>query len=377
MGPGKRFAATVLAAALSIAANAAAPANAAAAAHARAGWPQFQGDAGHSGWDRAESILKPSNIGDLDLVWSAFSESFVPVVAGGVVYTIPNDPTRMEALDDATGAVLWRSDPQTSGTAAVMGSILYLTQFNGLLALRASNGKKLWFSPTDQELDMPPVISAGRVYEISSGLTTMYAFDATTGALSWSLPLDSVSGIPAAMGDRVFVEEGTQMIAFDAADGHVVWTAKHLRPSAAMMTVATPGAVLGVRGGAVYAFDPATGARLWRSRSDGYTAVAATRDAVYASNGTKGTFGAFDIATGEMRWSRRVAGAPFLRPPVVGGGMVVSVADDGTIVALRTTTGAPIGVNVSVDDYGALAMAHGTLYVQSNDGLSVFRLPAG
>src|SRR5438045_5441983 len=40
-----------------------------AAALARSAWPQYQGGAGHTGWDRGESILDPANVGGLAVRW--------------------------------------------------------------------------------------------------------------------------------------------------------------------------------------------------------------------------------------------------------------------------------------------------------------------
>src|SRR5262249_38064372 len=129
--------------------------------HPRSSWPQYQGDAGHTGWDRGESILDPSNVGHLSLVWSAFSESFIPVESNGMVFDIPNFPDRIDAVDADTGALIWRSAGQLSGSVGVAGPVLYSIQPNAVLALRTRNGSLLWSTPTEQELDLPPVVAGG------------------------------------------------------------------------------------------------------------------------------------------------------------------------------------------------------------------------
>jgi outer membrane protein assembly factor BamB len=349
----------------------------AAAGGGRTQWPQYQGDAGHSGWDRGESILDPSNVGDLAPAWSAFSESFYPIVSGGMVFKIGNVPDRMDALDAATGELVWRSGPGLSGNAGVSGSLLYLTQPNRVLALRTKDGTTLWSTPTEQELDFAPVIADGVVYEMSTGLVTLYALDAATGDILWSLRLPNGAGTPAVADHRVFVEAGRRLFALNPADGRVLWRVRGLPFVSALNPVATSSGVFVVRDGAVYAFDPATGARLWRSAKRGYTDLTVNRTHVFAVAGSDGLFTAFDAAHGTERWSMTVAGGPFRRPPVIGGGMLFSVADDGRVVALRTEGGSTIPLSLSVGETGSLALLQGTLYVQADTTLSAFTLPAG
>ena len=64
-------------------------------------------------------------------------------------------------------------------------------------------------------------------------------------------------------------------------------------------------------------------------------------------------------------------------PPVIGGGVLFDVADDGTIVALRTSDGMRLPVDLrDATQYAGLALFEGTLFVQSPSILSVYALPA-
>ena len=72
-----------------------------------------------------------------------------------------------------------------------------------------------------------------------------------------------------------------------------------------------------------------------------------------------------------------VSGERFAMPPVIGGGILFDLANDGTIVALRTSDGAPLPLDLPpAPQSGALALFQGTLFVQSPTILSVFALAA-
>jgi outer membrane protein assembly factor BamB len=141
--------------------------------------------------------------------------------------------------------------------------------------------------------------------------------------------------------------------------------------------VATPwGVVVVSRHGAVHVFDPATGVRMWRSRSAGYTSLAANRTHVLAVSGQDGRVTSFDALTGAKRWSIIVSGERFGMPPVIGGGVLFDVANDGAIVALRTSDGMRLPVDLpDATQSAGLALFRGTLFVQSPSILSVYALP--
>jgi outer membrane protein assembly factor BamB len=375
--PGRLASAIAVASCLAVGTVPAATAAAApppSAGGSRTQWPQYQGDAGHTGWDRGETLLTPDNVGDLAPAWSAFSESFVPTVAGGVVFHIGNIPDRLEALDAADGHLLWRSGPNLSGHPSVLGSTVYVTRFNGLLALDAASGAELWFTPTEQELNGPPVIADGLVYEVSSGIATLYAIDASTGDIVWSRPIPAGS-VPAAAGHRVFIQTISRLLALEPATGRVLWRAR-VASGFGFAPVATPwGVVVVSRHGAVHVFDPATGVRMWRSRSAGYTSLAANWTHVLAVSRQDGRITSFDALTGAKRWSTVVSGERFGMPPVIGGGVLFDVADDGTIVALRTSDGMRLPVDLpDATQSAGLALFRGTLFVQSPSILSVYAL---
>ena len=84
---------------------------------------QFNFDAGHDGYNPVESILSPTNVGNVTLQWSyaPLNHSFFegsPTVANGVAYFGVEDSTQhyyfaVDALNASTGAFIWSY--QTTG----------------------------------------------------------------------------------------------------------------------------------------------------------------------------------------------------------------------------------------------------------------------
>src|SRR5262245_7280063 len=72
-----------------------------------ANWRQAAFDPAHTAFNRVETILSPSNVGNLTQAWAAPVGTFTvyasPVVSGGKVF-IGGDDGQMYALDAATGA---------------------------------------------------------------------------------------------------------------------------------------------------------------------------------------------------------------------------------------------------------------------------------
>ena len=122
------------------------------AAIRRGDWVQGEFDAGHTVHNTSERTINPSNVGSLQLAWSASLVGTIyatPIVAGGRVY-IGGGDGRMHAFDALTGAEVWTSkkrgifyvDSATYADGLVFASAIYapLTAFN------ARTGKVVWTS---------------------------------------------------------------------------------------------------------------------------------------------------------------------------------------------------------------------------------------
>ena len=219
-----------------------------------------------------------------------------PVVDGQRVYVFARKGEQevAQALDLATGKVLWSAgydQPYTMNSAAT------------------GHGK----GPKST-----PLLAGGRLYTL--GITgVLSAFDAATGKVAWRHAFDKEFGPPP--------DFGTAMSpTFDNG-----------------LVIAHVG---GIRGGALRAFDPVTGATKWSWSGDGpgyaspVAIVAGGSRQIVTETQTK--IVGVDAATGALLWS-----LPFVTPyeqnavtPAVAGDLVILSGLDQSTFAVRPTRGA-------------------------------------
>lgn len=211
----------------------------------------------------------------------------VALISGGVVY-LADQPEgtpllqHLHALRASDGTQLWdialpqacegvadgAADPGDQGTIIVSCIAMYA---NGVVyGVRASDGGLLWHSDANGQ---PTIVAAGAglVYVSVGGknaagalVSSLYALDETSGAARWQAPHGS--GWPVFAGGVVYAEIGSNLTAFSASSGAVLWTyseADHrieLNPP-----VIVGGVVYQALDGQIVAISAANGAVLWRS----------------------------------------------------------------------------------------------------------------
>ncbi|HWY78627.1 MAG TPA: PQQ-binding-like beta-propeller repeat protein [Verrucomicrobiae bacterium] len=229
-------------------------------------WPQFRGP-NHNG-TTSETIPMPWPHDGPRQVWKVpLTDGFSTItVASGKAYTLVSreiDGANQEvcvALDADTGKEIW---------SAKLGVAKY------------DNGGDRGV-PGNDGGDGPrstPSVDGGRVYTYSSRLV-LECFDAATGNEIWKKNVISEYGghniswesaaSPLIEGDLVFVAgggAGQSLLAFDKADGHLVWKAlsermTHSTPVAA--TILDVHQIIFFTQSGLVSVEPKTGALLWR-----------------------------------------------------------------------------------------------------------------
>ena len=180
---------------------------------AAADWPNHGGDVGETGYSRLNQVTT-SNVGKLGLEWSLelpgeVSLEATPLAVNGVLY-FTGSYAAVYAVDAMTGKLLWKFDPQTwkhnpqkmhFGFGANRG----VAYANGIVFAAALDGR-------------------------------LFAFDAKTGTLLWSVQttdpqsVQTITGAPRAFKDKVIIgnagaDFGARgyVTAYDAATGRQVW----------------------------------------------------------------------------------------------------------------------------------------------------------
>lgn len=218
------------------------------------------------------------------------------------------------AVASPGGSVRWKSDVgafvgtgSTPDPVAVDTNSVYVGSIDGsVYALDIGSSSTRWKSPMQQELSNGPVVSGGRVF--ATNIHGLFAFDAATGARSWSNA--NITGSVAADGGLVFgmmsSSHGNGVVAYDAATGVQRWNALAGDDLFISPVSAADGVVATVTGGSrLCVLDAATGAERWRkgdakldfSRLATPVVAAGT---IFVAAGS--AFRAFDLATGAEKW---------------------------------------------------------------------------
>ncbi len=169
--------------------------------------------------------ITDKNIGKLGLAWVLDIDSGMgvvaePIVVDGVIYM--SEPlSRVDAVDAATGKLLWRFDPKIRLNLAINGS--YSARVNAgvavwdgkvfvgtgdcrLIAIDAASAKQLWEAtvcdPTQTGITGAPHIAKGKVLMGYNGSDdgvrgSLAAYDAETGKEAWrfwTVPGDPAKG---------------------------------------------------------------------------------------------------------------------------------------------------------------------------------------
>lgn len=245
-----------------------------------------------------------------------------PSVYGTRVFFLSQD-NQLHALDGASGELSW-TVAGTVEVACILGTgapaIAQDTVVAGfcsgeLNALRAENGRTVWQDQLARtgrstamaalaDIDGSPVIDRGRVFAIGHG-GRMVALEMATGQRAWERNFAGV-WTPWAAGEFLYiVTVDGEVLCVTRAEGKVRWITKldqYRKPKKKQGPIQWAGPVLASE-------------RLWMAGSN--------RELV-----------AVDPYEGKQLTSIKLKAPAFL-PPVVAGGMMYMLTDDGTLTAYR------------------------------------------
>jgi outer membrane protein assembly factor BamB len=145
--------------------------------------------------------------------------------------------SQLLALSQSNGATAW-GPVAIAGTAGGSAGVAYdseqvfVTQQDSdgegstLYAYNAGTGALIWSTELGAASPGAPTVADGYVYVIVGGSATLDALNETTGALTWQQSLTAASGTPAVTADGVYVAattSGCYTIDFRPATGEVIW----------------------------------------------------------------------------------------------------------------------------------------------------------
>ena len=315
-------------------------------------WPQAGFGAAQTRFNPHESTIDPSNVGDLEVLWSnrhgSSIRGFVSIIGETAYYGDYGGEFR--AVEAATGQTVWKERLQGKHQGhAIVGSVAYVTSINRLFAFDAATGKTLWTKDPDSGHFGGPTVADGIVYVGTHSPPTLHALNASTGDDLWNVP-----GGTTAIADGVLYKSSAETLqALDAKAGVELW--KVSIEEGELTGPVVSGHVIYVHStvGKLYAFDARdrkaqNRSPLWigktaiQTKGDGTRLPAVGNGKVFV--GANRTFYAFDTTASEKAernpvWTAEVE-APFIAgAPSVANGVVYSAAGNHDIYAFDAATG--------------------------------------
>lgn len=245
-----------------------------------------------------------------------------PSIEGGRLYVLAQD-NQMFALSTTDGKTIWDSSgtvEQTgllgAGAPAVAQETAVVGFSSGELnALRVENGRGVWQDALARtgrstalaalaDIDASPVIDRGRVFAIGHG-GRMAALELATGQRVWERNLAGTS-TPWVAGDFVFaVTVEGELVAVTRGEGKVKWVSQLPK---------------------------------WRDEEDKKGAIHWSGPVLAGDRlllaGTNGQIVSVSPYSGELLNTTSIDGVVYL-PPIVAGGMLYILSDDGRLTAFR------------------------------------------
>ncbi len=377
-------------------------------------WPRFRGPNGSG-----VAAAVPLGFGPENVLWRADLPGrghSSPVVAGGRVFLQSSAPGAQKrhliALDAATGAVAWKVDLAgglatihakssfASSTAAVEGDRVFFLVWSGkdvvLHARDTATGKELWQAAlggykSQHGFGISPLAADGRVFVNfdQDDAAVMLAFDAATGKEVWAAkrkPFRANCAMCLLHKGTVVATSTAGLTAYDPATGTVAWNWVWPFDGMALRTVGSPVldgdtviAVAGDGGGSRSTVAVAAGPSpklLWQKLKDvPYVPGPVAAGAHLYSVTDAGLATCADLRTGDIVWQERAFSRAVSASPLLAGGAVIAVAEDGKIVAFKAS---PAGFdklaegNLGEAVFASPAAAGGRLYVRGATSLVCF-----
>lgn len=267
------------------------------------------------------------------------------------------------AFDAATGKPLWRTDvgaPLRGSPAATAERVFAISQDNQIFALNPATGARLWdVAGTIEQAGLlgvgtPAVSGETVVAGFSSGeLVALLAANgrsvwqdalARTGRSTAIASLADIDAAPVIDRDRVFaIGHGGRMVSLELTTGNRVWERNFAGVS--MPWVAGEWVFAVTLDGEIVALTRSEGRVRWVTQLPAYRKAKAKKGdirwygPVLASDklwvaGSHGRMGWIDPANGKLGDTWPLPGATYL-PPVIAGGMLFILTDEGRLVAFR------------------------------------------
>lgn len=321
--------------------------------------------------------------------WQAKPDGHVrPAVVNGLLIVV-DGLNWLHAYDVVTGKLRWenRTKVEITGGIGVADDVLLVGTGHGeVLAYAASNGALMWKTSVTSEVLAPPTAADGIVV-VRSGDGKLFALSTKDGRQLWMVERTVPSLILRGTGAAVIADgrvyagfANGKLVVLNLRDGNPVWEATIASPQgrSELERMVDVDAEPIVRGDTVYAaayqgrvvaLGDENGRVLWSRELSVYNDMATDGHALYLTD-DKGAVWAFDLASGAALWKQENLRYRMLSAPVLFGDDLVVADYQGYLHFLSPGDGRLVG-RYHVDDKGIVGapLASGKrLYVQGYGG---------
>jgi outer membrane protein assembly factor BamB len=312
----------------------------------------------------------------------------VPAFANNKVFIASNDGA-VTALDDTTGKKLWRikiSKTNLSAGPAANSNMLFVCSQNGqVFALRQSDGSIVWNVNLPGEILSAPAANDTRV-AVKTADSKLIVLATNNGNKVWDYESDQPaltvrSSSAPKISDDVLVSgfANGELAAFDVNSGHAMWRGAVATPKGKstierMVDIdADPvifnGAVYAAafQGGAV-AVLLRQGKVVWQNAVSSYEGLTADAKTLYVTD-TQDTLWAFDRATGKKLWQQDALAHRGVSAPAALNSAVVTGDSFGYLHFMDRQNGNfTARLNLNCSGVSQPVVHAGFLYVVTRDG---------
>lgn len=255
---------------------------------------------------------------------------------------------------------------QDQSTSSTGGSTLY--------AFNADTGALNWSTALGGASPGAPTAADGYVYVIVTASATLLALNETTGAIAWQQSLSGASGTPAVTADGVYVAATTSgcfTIDFRPATGEVIWNTSNgtlYCPQGATPAVANQ-LVYSSSTSGIAIFDSESGDNSTGSLSYALPAAFSGSTAYFLQGSNLQALNLTDAAASDsVQWSFNGDKELNTPPIVVDGQYVIAGSSVGNLYAVDATSGASVWTQSLGNNVVQLAVGDGLLMAVSETG---------
>ncbi len=295
------------------------------------------------------------------------------VIADGRVFLTTGTAGGSEllALGQSNGAMAW--GPQAiAGVGAAAASVAYdsgrvfVSGGSTLYAYDAATGAPDWSTGLGAAAAGAPTAADGLVYVNVSGSATVYALDEATGAISWQHALSAPSRISAVTADGLYVTaatSGCHTIDLRPATGEVIWDSSEGSSFCPQTANETPI----VANQLVYAPDSSGTAVFSAETGSSAGTLADPLPAAFASSTAYFPQGAnldaVDLSNSTVTWTFNGDGTQLTALPIVVNQYVITGTAGGNLYAVDGTSGALVWTQALGGQVQQLSAGDGLLLV--------------